>query len=40
MKMLEEAHVPAGTSSENLAKMVAHVMKEHQITFTKKKLAK
>ncbi|XP_060182483.1 uncharacterized protein LOC132612177 [Lycium barbarum] len=39
-KVLDEAHVPAGASSENLAEMVAHDMKEYQITFTEKELPK
>ena len=38
MKVLDEAYVPTGTSGDNLATMVSHVIGSHQISFREEEL--
>jgi len=38
LKVLDEAYVPKGTSGENLATMVSHVIGSHQISFREEEL--
>ena len=38
MKVLDEAYVPTGTSGDNLATMVSHVIGSHQISFKEEEL--
>ncbi|XP_060216709.1 uncharacterized protein LOC132644150 [Lycium barbarum] len=38
MKVLDNAYVPAGTSSEDLVGLVAHIIREHKICFSKEDL--
>ena len=38
LKVLDEAYVPTGTSGDNLATMVSHVIGSHQISFREEEL--